>query len=45
MQLTVVLHSLVPTLRAPSSEHQSSELSRISWAYYPKVVRTNEIVR
>ena len=28
-----------------SDEKQSGERSRISWVYYPKVVRTNEIER
>ena len=37
--------SLVPTLHAPSGVKWSGEQSRISWAYYPKWVMTNEIVR
>ena len=37
--------SLVPCLRAPPSEKRSGERSRISWAYYPKRVMTNEIAR
>ena len=28
---------------APPGEKQSGERSRISWAYYPKAIRTNEI--
>ena len=35
--------SLVPRPRAPPGEKQSGEQSRFSWAYSPKVVRTNEI--
>ena len=30
---------------APPGEKPSGEQSRISWAYYPKAVRTNEIAR
>ena len=37
--------SLVPRLCVPHCEKQSGELSRISWAYYPKRVMTNEIAR
>ena len=37
--------SLVSNLRMPPSERQSGEQSQISWAYSPKAVRTNEIVR
>ena len=38
-------HSLVTSLRVPPGEKQSGEQSRISWAYYSKAVRTNEIAR
>ena len=38
-------HSLVPRPRAPPGEKWSGERSRISWAYYPKRVMTNEIAR
>ena len=37
--------SLVPRPRAPPGERRSGERSRISWAYYPKRVMTNEIAR
>ena len=37
--------SLVTSPCAPPGEKRSGERSRISWAYYPKVVRTNEIAR
>ena len=37
--------SLVPRLRAPLGEKRSGERGRISWAYYPKRVMTNEIAR
>ena len=37
--------SLVTSLCAPPGEKQFGELSRISWAYYPKAVSTNEIAR
>ena len=37
--------SLMPHLCAPPSEKWSGERSRISWAYYPKRVMTNEIAR
>ena len=33
-----------PCVHLPS-EKQSGEQSQIFWAYYPKAVRTNEIVR
>ena len=39
------LHSLVTSLCVPPGEKRSGERSRISWAYYPKAVRTNEIAR
>ena len=39
------LYSLVSRPCAPPSKKQSGERSRISWAYYPKVVMTNEIAR
>ena len=35
----------VPHPRAPLGEKWSGERSRISWAYYPKQVMTNEIAR
>ena len=38
-------HSLVPRPCAPPGEKRSGEQSRISWAYYPKQVMTNEIAR
>ena len=38
-------HSLVTSPRAPPGEKWSGEGSRISWAYYPKAVRTNQIAR
>ena len=37
--------NLVPSPYVPPSEKRSGEQSRIYWAYYPKVVRTNEIAR
>ena len=37
--------SLVSRPRAPPGEKRSGERSRISWAYYPKRVMTNEIAR
>ena len=37
--------SLVPRPRVPPGEKRSGEQSRISWAYYPKRVMTNEIAR
>ena len=37
--------SLVPQLHVPPSKKRSGERSRISWAYSPKVVKTNEIAR
>ena len=37
--------SLVPLLHVPPSKKRSGEQSRISWAYSPKVVKTNEIAR
>ena len=37
--------SLVPHPHTPPSEKRSGEQSRISWAYYPNVVMTNEIAR
>ena len=36
--------SLMPSLCVPLGKILSGERSRISWAYYPKVVRTNEIM-
>ena len=38
-------NSLVPHLCALPSEKWSGEQSRISWAYFPKEVNTNEIAR
>ena len=38
-------HSLVPSPHTPPGKKWSSEQSVISWAYSPKVVKTNEIVR
>ena len=35
----------MPRPHAPPGEKRSGERSRISWAYYPKVVMTNEIAR
>ena len=40
-----VMPSLVPSPRVPPGEKQSGEQSHTSWAYYPKVVMTNEITR
>ena len=40
-----LLSSLVLRPRAPPGEKRSGERSRISWAYYPKRVMTNEIAR
>ena len=40
-----VMFSLVTSPRAPPGEKRSGERSRISWAYYSKAVRTNEIAR
>ena len=37
--------NLVSTPRMPSGEKRSGEQSWISWAYSPKVVRTNKIAR
>ena len=37
--------SLVPRPCAPPSEKRSGEQSQISWAYYSKVVMTNETAR
>ena len=37
--------SLVSRPHAPPGEKWSGERSRISWAYYPNVVMTNEIAR
>ena len=42
---SLVLHNLMLSPWAPPSEKQSGEWSWISWAYSPKVVRTNEITR
>ena len=39
------LHSLVPRPHTPPGKKRSGEQSQISWAYYPKVVTTNEIAR
>ena len=40
-----LLVSLVTSSRVPPGEKRSGERSQISWAYYLKAVRTNEIVR
>ena len=37
--------SLVPRPHAPPGEKRSGQQSQISWACYPKLVMTNEIVR
>ena len=37
-------NNLVPSSHTPPGEKRSGEQSRISWAYSPKVVGTNEIV-
>ena len=37
--------SLVPSPRTSPGEKRSGEQSQTSWAYSPKVVRTNEIAR
>ena len=37
--------SLVTSPQVPPGKKQSGEQSQISWAYYPRVVRTNEIAR
>ena len=37
--------SFVTSPRAPSGEKRSGEGRQFIWAYYPKVVKTNEIVR
>ena len=37
--------SLVPRPHMPSGEKRSGERSQIPWAYYPKRVMTNEIVK
>ena len=39
------IFSLVTSPCTPPGEKRSGERSRISWAYYPKVVRTNKIAR
>ena len=44
-RIGVIPPSLVSSPRAPPGEKQSGEQSRISWAYYTKAVRTNEIAR
>ena len=43
--LCVEIASLMPSLHAPPGKKQSGEQSQISWAYSPKVVRTNAIAR
>ena len=40
---TTVDHGLMPSLHKPPSKKQFGEQSQISWAYYLKVIRTNEI--
>ena len=42
---SVLNFSLVPRPHAPPGEKRSGEQSRISWAYYPNSVMTNEIGR
>ena len=37
--------SLLPRPHVPPGKKQFGEQSQISWAYYPKVVMTNEIAR
>ena len=37
--------SLVTSACTPPGEKRSGKQSQISWAYYPKAVRTNEIAR
>ena len=37
--------SLLPRPHVPPGEKWSGEQSRVSWAYYPNIVMTNEIVR
>ena len=44
-EILYLRYSLVPSPRVPLGEKWSGEQSQISWAYTPKVVRTNEIVR
>ena len=39
------LQSLFESCVQPTCASQSGEQSRISWAYYPKAVKTNEIAR
>ena len=41
----LLLYSLVPRPCPPPGEKQSGKQSLISWAYYPKCGRTNEIAR
>ena len=41
----VIEASLMSLSFVPPDEKQSGEQSQISWAYFPKVVRTNEIAR
>ena len=43
--LCVEIASLMPSLHAPPGKKQSGERNQISWAYCPKVVRTNTIAR
>ena len=43
--LAPVCPSHMPSLRAPLGKKWSGWQSRISWAYYPKLVKTNENAR
>ena len=42
---SLIYSSLVPRPHTPPGKKRSGEQSRISWAYYPNVVMTNEIAR
>ena len=44
-EILYLRYSLVPSPHVLLGEKWSGEQSQISWAYTPKVVRTNEIVR
>ena len=45
MSLVYISNGLVPGLHVPQGEKWSGEQCQISWAYFQKVVTTNEIVR